>query len=298
MVEPRQKRGEAGATQPDVVNAWDAATLFDSTSVTELTGVRIFDVGQGDCLGLLDQNGRVFCYVDYGGLQDHPDEHVPSPQQMTAARQPVRRGNGYAGIILTHWDKDHYWSANKKNPEAQKCKWLVPRQMASMTAVRFAARLLKARCWPEKLGPKTVQILVGSTYAIELRKCRGFVSGNQSEDRNLSGLAIFLLRFLNRKIEACMLLPGDCAFHAIPNRPNAPLRGLIAYHHGSHTHWGVATASAIAQRAPKYQLFYSYGTSNGYGHPDRTNYRPAWDANAKSTDSLRKTGRRYADIVW
>jgi hypothetical protein len=84
----------------------DQLELFDRESVTALSGVRVFDVGQGRCIGLLDQHEAVFCYVDYGGLADHPDMNNP---HNTRKRLPVRYGEGRVSIVLTHWDKDHYW---------------------------------------------------------------------------------------------------------------------------------------------------------------------------------------------
>ena len=88
--------------------------LFDPERVSALNGIRVFDVGQGDCIGLRDQDDRVFCYVDYGGLCDHPDKADPA---NTPQRLPVGSADDPATIVLTHWDKDHFWSATK-NPAA------------------------------------------------------------------------------------------------------------------------------------------------------------------------------------
>jgi hypothetical protein len=98
--------------------------LFNPRNTTAITGIRVFDVGQGDCIGLLDQNGHVFCYVDYGGLLDHPDALNPT---NTPLRQPTQYAGGTVSIVLTHWDKDHYYSAYRKNTAAQSCEWLAPR---------------------------------------------------------------------------------------------------------------------------------------------------------------------------
>ena len=75
-------------------------------------------------------------------------------------------------------------------------------------------------------------------YVVEIRKCRAYAPAASSEDRNLSGLAIAVLkRDAEGRNEEMLLLPGDCAFHRIPGLPNPELRGLTAYHHGSHMHW-------------------------------------------------------------
>lgn len=268
--------------------------LFDPQSVSALRGIRVFDVGQGDCIGLLDQDGAVFCYIDYGGLADHPDTDHP---ENTAKRLPVAYGGGHASIILTHWDKDHYWSAEKKNPQAQVGEWLVPRQMASPSAARFAARLPNAKCWPEDRGTEPARIGVGENCDIEIRKCGKFSRRRVNEDRNKTGLAVTLLHWENERIERFMLLPGDCPFHLIPECPEAPLSGLVAYHHGARTHWTKATKRAIANFDPDHRMAYSHG-ANDYGHPYVRNYRPDWHMVATATADLREKGKTSVDIRW
>jgi hypothetical protein len=268
--------------------------LFDTDSVTAATGIRVFDVGQGDCIGLTDQEGQVFCYIDYGGLADHPDTDHP---ENTAQRLTVSYRDGLASIILTHWDKDHYWSAVKKNPQAQACEWLVPRQMASPSAARFAKDLENAKCWPEDRGKSSARIGVGEDCDIEIRKCGAFSRKKLNEDRNKTGLAVTLLHWENERVERFMLLPGDCPFHLIPGRPEVPVSGLVAYHHGARTHWTKATKQAIANFDDDHRMVYSYG-ANDYGHPYVKNYRPEWHAVATATADLRDQGQPSVDIRW
>jgi len=262
----------------------DAAnlTLFDGETVTGLRGIRVFDVGQGDCIGLLD-----------GGLMDHPDEANPN---ATAERLPVSYEGGFASIVLTHWDKDHYWSANKKNPEAQKGEWLVPRQMASPQAVRFAAELDRAKCWPENRDAP-VRLDIGGRWDIEIRKCGKFSKKKLTEDRNKTGLAVTLLEWRAQQVDTYMLLPGDCPFHRIPSLPSAELRGLVAYHHGARKGWTHKTSAAIANFHTKHEMVYSYG-ENDYGHPDRTSYEPNWNETARTTGEARAAGEKGFDIRW
>ncbi len=268
--------------------------LFDSSAVTRLNGVRVFDVGQGDCIGLLDQNNNVFCYVDYGGLNDHPDKHMPT---LTSSRMPVNLNGRYVSIVLTHWDKDHFWSANKKNPDAQSCEWLVPRQTVSPQAVLLACKLHNAKCWPESRTGTPASFDVGGDHDIVVRKCGPYDRYAIKEDRNLTGLAISLQEWGDVAVEAAILLPGDCPFDRIPSLPSAPLRALVAYHHGAHSHWTNATTLAIKNRALNAKMAYSYGC-NSYGHPDRSNYQPDWDANSSETPRIRATGKMYEDMNW
>jgi hypothetical protein len=272
-------------------------TLFDPHQTTVLAGIRVFDIGQGDCIGLLDQAHNVFCYVDYGGLGDHPDRNNPA---ATASRMPVKLNGVYVSVILTHWDKDHYYSAKNYNTSAQQCHWLVPRQLASPQAVRFAANLANAKCWPEAIGQQHKRFPVGSDQEIEIRKCQAFNATALTEDRNVTGLAITLLNRLQNVITSYMLLPGDCHFDGIPGLPHAPIRTLIAYHHGSQTGWKGSTSKAIdiANLALQRFMAYSYGQNNTYHHPRTINYQPHWDPSATHTPMLRGAGVQFADFLW
>jgi len=264
--------------------------------VTALTGVRVFDVGQGDCIGLLDQDRDVCCYVDYGGALDHPDKGNPS---NTPRRLPTVDANGNdIPIILTHWDKDHFYSAYKGNPQAQRCEWIAPRQWAAPFSVRFAAKLANAQCWPESARAKAYRFTAG-TQVIEIRKCLPFRPSYRKQDRNTSGLAIAVIdESKGAESAVIMLLPGDCHFDGIPNLQTAPLRAIVAYHHGSHVDWTVSTAPAISTLATRINMVYSYSASNTYGHPDRTNYQPTWDASSDATPDMRARSDEYTDLIW
>lgn len=272
--------------------------LFNPNRVTALKGMRVFDVGQGDCIGLRDQKNNVFCYVDYGGLGDHPDKANPS---HTASRMPVKQGNAFVSIILTHWDKDHYWSAVKKNQAAKKCLWLVPRQHASPQAVLFAGQLNNARCWPESIGQQAHSFRVNADTDVEIRKCDKFNAQAVTEDRNKTGLAIALVRRNRTAGNAMMILSGDCAFDLVPNLPSVPIRAIVAYHHGSSTHWTSSTANAISSSCSSYRMVYSFGQNNGFGHPKRANYKnctPHWDAHAATTPNVRANSSEFTNVDW
>jgi hypothetical protein len=270
-----------------------SVTLLDPAQTTALRGIRVFDVGQGDCIGLLDQADKVFCYVDYGGLANHPDDGNPA---NTAKRLPVKTSHGLVSIVLTHWDKDHYYSAVKKNTAAQSCEWVAPRQLASPQAVRFAARLTNAKCWPESEGQNTVPFAVGPDHTINIRKCQPFDPKAKNEDRNASGVAVTLHKNLNGSLNCYMLLPGDCHFDGIPGLPPVPIRTLIAYHHGSKTHWTSKTAPAISSFTPTHSMVYSYGQHSWTAATAK--YRPDWDRYSTHTKDVRAKGDDYVDETW
>jgi beta-lactamase superfamily II metal-dependent hydrolase len=262
--------------------------LSDPAFTTSLQGIRVFDVGQGDCIGLLDQHKRVFCYIDFGGLGDHPDRLSTAPNP-SATRLSVNYLSQLTTIVLTHWDKDHYYSAKRYNTNAQQCQWLAPRQLASPQAVKFAANLTKAYCWPAHLGQSTRKFPVGADHDIEIRKCQPFNANATQENRNHTGLAVTLWKKDRGQLKTYMLLPGDCHFDGIPHLPpGVPIHTLIAYHHGSRTDFTPATSQEVNNpRTHPGVLAYSYGQNNTYRHPRKANYQPTWDPPTLETPNLR-----------
>lgn len=274
--------------------------LLAGQTVAQITAVRIFDIGQGDCSGLLDENDAVFLYVDYGGLLDHPDKGNFS---NVANRLPIASDKT---VVLTHWDWDHYNSA-RHNAAATTAQWLVPRQNIGPRALAFTQGLAKSVCWPESIGRAAIRYAVGSDHDVQIEKCGPRPKGlNQPEDRNLTGLAVTVIEKDAQGVDGrFVLLPGDAPYHKIPSRVAAPppggdCLGLLAYHHGAHSHWIRATDTAL----PGYggvalRMAYSFGKSNSYGHPDRKKYQPSgWDVVGLESPDLRASSptRDHEDI--
>jgi hypothetical protein len=272
--------------------------LLAGQSVTQIDGVRVFDIGQGDCSALLDGNGDPFLYVDYGGVIDHPDK--PKYTNLHK-RLPIDQDKT---VVLTHWDWDHY-NSGRHNPAAKTAQWLVPRQNIGPQALAFANKLTKAACWPESQGRTPVRFAVGAVFDIQVEKCAPRPTGaNAVEDRNLTGLAVMVIRKdASGSDERFVLLPGDAPYDKIPScsggsPPGGDCVGMLAYHHGSHSHWTTATDQGM----PGYgtyavRLVYSFGASNSYHHPDRSNYQTSgWDGHGVETPSLRAGNFDYEDI--
>ncbi len=287
MRSPRTDAGTAVSEAPSTASI----NLHNPGVTTSITGFRAFDVGQGDCFGLLDQNREVFCYVDYGGLAKHAYRNPPAMDKIA----PVDRNGWKTPVILTHWDKDHYYSADVKNPKAQACPWLVPRQWVSPHGLKFAAKLAKAQCWPESQGTTSRAFPVGRSHSIEIQKCAPFDTQSPRQDRNRSGLAVAVTGFNSLGVACHMLLPGDCHYDGIPNPLQTPIRHLVAYHHGSGTHFTSATKLGILNYTSPRQLVYSYGQVSWTVHDQ--NYETEWNPHATHTPTLRgKSG--YEDFVW
>ena len=273
--------------------------IHDPADTKEIHGIRVVDVGQGDCIGIVNQNDEVFCYVDFGGLADHPEKGINhgDPSQH---RMPAQLKNGkHVVIILTHWDKDHFWSAKDKNSDAQNCNWIVPRQYVSPQGLLVARKLKKAKRWPDNIGRQEQDISIGSRDRVIIRKCGKFVKNPKKPDRNNTGLAITIVRSKNGKDDEKIILPGDCPFDRIPDsHANVPIRFLVAYHHGSRTDWDdIKTTDAIKNRASNHQMVYSYGSVKNW-QPHRRKYGSHWDATSKHTTQVRGVKPPWIDCKW
>jgi len=230
-----------------------------------ITGIRLVDVGQGDCFAIIatrDEREFPLIYFDYGGLMDHPDR---KKHERTKLRMPTNHAFGQSVIILSHWDKDHYWSAKWKNTDAKKSLWLVPNQWVSPQAAKFSAELENAFRWPEALEEKVIGVNLGD-HTVLIRKCGKHKKEVPYEDRNLTGLAVTIH---NSQVTESpqVVLPGDCPLNRIPNLPSARISLLAAPHHGSKKGLKHFTIFCQAYMDSDSLMLISYG-KNHFGHPD------------------------------
>lgn len=108
--------GQAGQSQPVVYSPITpgavASQIPQLAQLPAFSQVVAFDVGQGQCLGFLDDTGKVRAYFDVGlGLHE-----TSTPQYCTCA-DPI--------VILSSWDKDH-WLGVSLEHELLKRPWIVP----------------------------------------------------------------------------------------------------------------------------------------------------------------------------
>jgi hypothetical protein len=291
-------RSSKNANRSDTLLAVRVFSCFGPRPVTRLGGVRIFDLGQGGRFGVLNQDGEVVLYVDYGGIVDDPDKSRPS---CTGARLNVQSIDVLVPIVLTHWDKEHCHSAKKRNPLAQQSQWLVPTQKVSPQAAVFSATLTNAYRWPEKLGQTPVRFRVGREFALEIRKCSVFEKDSPSESRDQTGLAITLIRMdENGNDESVILFPGDCAFDRIPNLPNAPLRAILACGDGSKHKWSAPQTEEAITNVNTPSMTYPCDKDR-FGYVARN--ACAEDGRVAATapeilETRARTNVEYEDMVW
>ncbi|HSX62247.1 MAG TPA: hypothetical protein VLF18_18850 [Tahibacter sp.] len=134
----------------------------------------------------------------------------------------------------------------------------------------------------------------------QIRKCGAFDPDRPDKDRNLSGLAVTLIKRERDGRDQIMILPGDCPFDRIPRLPAGRIVGVVAYHHGAGAYWSAQTTGVLVDGGRHVRWVYSFG-HNRYGHPRRGNYDAvcaACNAEARSTPQARADGEFAQDVSW
>jgi hypothetical protein len=96
--------------------------------------VAVFDVGQGNCNAIIDADGRIQAYYDFG-YSTEGDKFPTPPLLPCFCDRPL--------IILSHWDQDHI-NLSKHVPECLTSEWLVPQQVHSDFATKLQKRIKNA----------------------------------------------------------------------------------------------------------------------------------------------------------
>lgn len=265
--------------------------------VNGISGVRVYDVGQGDAMCVLDLNGEPILQVDYGGVQAHPFKFPGAAEQL----MPI---SGVRVVMLSHWDKDHWWSATK-NSCSNTVPWLVPRQITSTSAVKFSWETKTIQCIPEHLVRSEKAFSCDNDDYVMFEKIAPMpMPPNGYEDCNKTGVAFSVVQHASKKV---ILLPGDANFHAVPHYDRIQsgggiLRGVVAFHHGSGVDWDIADTAFLAnwtRCTSNLDVVFSYAKDNSYDHPNLDNYEclPS-TRNSTMTPDLRAIHMPYKDILF
>ena len=269
--------------------------------VASLAGVRIYDVGQGDSISILDGQGNPVLQIDYGGRQGHPFAGLTKDE--VDERMPV---GSSALLMMTHWDEDH-WCSAPRGDAARAAHWLVPRQLTSPRAVRFASGLEHIACIPEEEVGEVFAFEAENGDAILWEKLAPSAQSENAgrENCNRTGVALSLVRRRAEGGEA-ILLPGDAAFGHVRHYwqlrdAGLALAGLVAFHHGSGLHWTRATRRLLMKwpKSPRFEIVASCADDNSYGHPDRACYAGLFPHHLlRTTADERSAGRDHVDLCF
>lgn len=209
--------------------------------------ISVYNVGQGNCNAVCNNEGTPLLYFDLGG-GCYKNRHTYSvPLKFCFRYKPP--------IVLSHWDLDHFQSA-KLNPVSLSQNWIVPRQIISTVYLKFFLSISGKRLiWPK--GVSSICFNWGEVFL-----CTG-----PKMKKNHCGLAFSAnLNPSTNKI-ANVLLPADAAYKFIPCVTTTKYEGLIATHHGAN----FETANSPLPTGKGVQaLSYSFGSGNSFGHPKGT----------------------------
>lgn len=209
---------------------------------TTNTFVGCYNVGQGNCTAICQQDGYPLLYVDFGcGVLRNAKTFPREMRPCLTSNQP---------IVLSHWDLDH-WALALRFPKAEDSKWIVPRQgPLGATHVKFAQRLHQKGnllIWPSR------QEQMGTAHGIICKL-------PQSRSRNQSGLVMTAETRWHEPSPIRTLLPGDAPYCYIPAKAQTDLAGLVVSHHG-----GSHRGDSPPQACPDHKCGYSFGIGNSYG---------------------------------
>jgi hypothetical protein len=204
--------------------------------------IGVYDVGQGLAQGLLNRNGVLIAYVDFGGgvLSDAGTWPTAMTGFCLSRSQP---------IILSHWHYDHFSSANRY-PAARRMNWIAPNQtLGPGPQATFAAHLLSLgtlRIYPSRHPRLTVG-------RITVESCTGT---NQNE----SGIAVIVDGPASYDP---VVLPGDAGYACVPTLTTVTPHSIVVPHHGGRAR---GPASLDPGHATS-RVIISCGPHNSYGHP-------------------------------
>jgi hypothetical protein len=231
----------------DQADGEEVKRILEPVNTKGVNWAVVYDVGQGNAIGLCDPQGAVTCYFDMGGSVMKNRKSFPERlERFCYTPEPPH--------ILSHWDWDH-WSSSSRDKRALKMEWLAPfskEQDISSSHAALIARIIKngGKVWPiQHADPDPRE------GRIQLVVCEG-------KDRNNSGLALTLHETPERSGKR-MLMPGDAEYQYIPGLEEAGYFAVVAPHHGGplsgvipcNTHPGTS------------RLVYSAGKGCTYDHP-------------------------------
>ena len=260
-----------------------AKTALASAS---LQGIETLHVGQGDCTAVIahkddDPDGNspiVVLYVDLGRACGKCAKTFPGEDSTDTDRAPPTFDfTQKPKVLLTHWDKDHYYSALHE-ADALTVDWMVPRQAVGPHVIRFINRLSTVLCFPATSPGKRFPLTTSPDVDLWIEVSKG-ATGSQTGDKNLTGLSFTLVRkdAAGDEVER-IVLTGDAPYQFVPSlsggnpsAPGCPICCLHAFHHGSKTHLPSTTDPVSLPQAKEYEVVFTYGLTaagvNNFHHP-------------------------------
>lgn len=238
----------------DEADVPEISRLLNPVAATGMDWAVVYDVGQGNSIGLCEASGSVGLYFDFGGGVTQNSSTFPTAlKKFCFAKDPP--------IVLSHWDHDH-WSSWTRDNRCLSSEWLAPRQPLTALNVSLIAHIQGAggKLW---FLPRNFH---GQWFGyIYLEVCNG-------SNRNNSGIALTISERSGGNGNK-ILMPGDADYRYIPSfGGGTQYLSVVVPHHGGKLK---STSLPACPGGQPSRLVYSVGYRAGspvgsrkpYGHP-------------------------------
>lgn len=232
--------------------------------------IKVYNVGQGFCAYLREENGKKRILFDIGldqrfySMQRNRAHSIPDTQQKI-----IEENYRYISkfkpsvIILSHWDIDHLLGICQIEEAYLPKVWIVPDMSERKTKPKFLLRVVAFLLYCRKMlivGKELNGELFWENEFIALYKGQTLARGKTNANNNQGLIAV-----IRQKI----IFPGDCFYEAWPTElaiEKRPYSFLIVPHHGGEAGNLPVFEGDCAEQKQQVAIV-SYGENNSYGHP-------------------------------
>ena len=243
----------------------------------------VHNVGQALATSLSEYEMNPFFYFDYGIGYGKNRLTIPMHVSLPIANEGTT-------ILLSHIHEDH-WCGFRINPEALKCRWIIPQQ-PTMALKKMLSSVYLQGGTITLYHPNGLDIIrvKQTNHCMLTGNSKSFVSPlRMPSNLHETGNALYI-KAIHAGKPYLIVVSGDQDYDYQAPFYLSKVNLLIACHHGGKYSWSNHTA--IPTPNPDENIIvYSYGQDNSYGHPSKTaNYVAAgWKTTHNTPSDLNFT---------
>lgn len=231
----------------------DILNIPDKNKDSEYT-FTVYNVGQALATSFGENNKKPFLYFDYGIAYGCNKFTLPSKIEFPLDED--------ATILLSHVHEDH-WCGYRINPEALKCRWIVPQNPSkSLAKVLANVNLCGGSVFSyKKENINIFKIKNTNSYILTAYKLK---TQRIPKDIHKTGKALYIFAEHDGK-DYKIVVSGDQYYDYQDNKYLDDINLLVACHHGGK--YSDAKTTQIPVPNSENEVVYSYGKNNTYNHP-------------------------------
>lgn len=257
--------------QQDILNIPDKNTDSEYTFT-------VYNVGQALATSLSENDKKPFLYFDYGIAHGRNVFTLPPATEL-----PLNKNTT---ILLSHIHEDH-WCGFRINPEALKCRWIIPQKPSKALAKVLAhVKLNGGVVWEyEKEDINIFKIQNTNSYILT-----GYKLKTQCIPKNVHKTGKALYIFAEHNGEDCkIVVSGDQYYDYQDYSYLNDINLLVACHHGGK--YSDTKTTTVPSPNSKNKIVYSYGSKNTYKHPS---YTKTYVSNGWNTEHHMPINKNYS----